>query len=73
MEDAGSDINAHRSAIISELNNIQNTTQNLVKDLQALVALTDPEGGKLIQSQDKALSSLEVWKSMFAAAAPDTE
>ncbi|GCB60575.1 hypothetical protein scyTo_0011159 [Scyliorhinus torazame] len=65
--DSESQLNEHRSAILFELNSILSTTRNLVCELRTLVALTDREGGKLVQSQNKALSSLDIWKQLFAA------
>lgn len=37
------------------------------------MALTDPEEGKLFQSQETALKSLDIWKTLFAAAGPNPE
>ncbi|GCC34266.1 hypothetical protein chiPu_0012739 [Chiloscyllium punctatum] len=65
--DSESQLNQQRTAVLLELNNILTTTRNLVCELRTLVALTDREGGKLIQSQNKAESSLDIWKQLFAA------
>ncbi|KAI1898631.1 hypothetical protein AGOR_G00074370 [Albula goreensis] len=73
MEEAGVDINSYKSSVLFELCSILTSTQSLVKELQALVALTDPESGKLPQSQANALDSIAVWKSLFAAVEPDTD
>lgn len=73
MEDSDGDLSIQRDAILSELYHIQLTTKKLVQDLRSLVALTDPEEGKLFQSQETALKSLDIWKTLFAAAEPKEE
>lgn len=40
---------------------------NVVEVLRSLVALTDPQEGKLTQSQEKALKLLDIWKTIFTA------
>lgn len=35
--------------------------------LRSLVALTDPQEGKLTQSQEKVLNLVGIWKTVFAA------
>ncbi|KAL4642130.1 protein TSSC4 [Arapaima gigas] len=57
MDETEAQIDSHRSAILTELCGIVSSSQNLVKELQALVVLTDPEKGKLLQSQANALGS----------------
>ncbi|KAJ8337934.1 hypothetical protein SKAU_G00369000 [Synaphobranchus kaupii] len=58
MEAGGADINSHKSSVLFELCSILSSTHNLVQELKLLVALTDPESGKLLQSQSNALESL---------------
>ncbi|KAJ8405223.1 hypothetical protein AAFF_G00322140 [Aldrovandia affinis] len=59
MEEASPDSNSHKSSLLFELHSILTSTQSLVKELQILVALTDPESGNLSQSQANALDSLD--------------
>lgn len=65
--DSESQLNEDRTAVLLELSSILSTAQNLVCELRALVAFTDREGGKLAHSQNKAVSSLDIWKHLFAA------
>ncbi|KAJ1178387.1 hypothetical protein NDU88_003633 [Pleurodeles waltl] len=73
MEDPESDLSLQRDAILSELLDIHNTATSLVKELQTLVHLTDPEKGTLNLAQEKALNSLDIWKSLFCAVADTTD
>lgn len=68
-----SDLSLQRCAILSELYDIQDTAKSLVKELRTLVHLTDPEKGALSQAQEKALNSLDIWKSLFSAVADTTD
>ncbi|CAM9474150.1 unnamed protein product [Bubo scandiacus] len=67
MEESSGDLPTQRAAILSELCCDHVTITNLVEVLRSLVALSDPQEGKLTQSQEKALNWLGVGNTVFAA------
>uniref|UniRef100_A0A6I8NNB5 Uncharacterized protein n=1 Tax=Ornithorhynchus anatinus TaxID=9258 RepID=A0A6I8NNB5_ORNAN len=70
MADAEEDEVVGREAVLYELHQIHRTARGLVQELRSLVKATDPGEGKLLRSRDEALGSLDVWKTLFAAAGP---
>ncbi|XP_050831635.1 protein TSSC4 isoform X3 [Serinus canaria] len=65
MEEPTGSLPIRRDVILPESCCGHVTITNLVEVLRSLVALTDPQEGKLTQSQEKALSSLGIWESVF--------
>ncbi|RLW10369.1 hypothetical protein DV515_00002445 [Chloebia gouldiae] len=65
MEEPAGIIPTRRDAFLPQSCCDRVTVTNLVEVLRSLVALTDPQEGKLTQSQEKALNSLGIWKSVF--------
>ncbi|XP_049677070.1 protein TSSC4 isoform X2 [Accipiter gentilis] len=67
MEESNGDFPIQRDTILSKLCCGHVTVTNLVEVLRSLVALTDPQEGKLTQSQEKVLNLVGIWKTVFAA------